>query len=54
MPSSDAGADEFSLLDLRVVTGLMAGGNEIVLPPIDVGVTGENDPQLDEHWSISA
>ena len=47
-----AGADDLALLALGVVGGLMAGGNEI--PPNDVGVTGENDPQLDEHWSTSA
>ena len=50
MPGAEA--DEFALLELGFVAGLMAGGNEI--PAIDVGVTGENDPQLDVHWSISA
>jgi hypothetical protein len=35
-----------------IVDGLIAGGNEI--PSRDVGVTGENDPQSEEHWNISA
>ena len=49
MPVAGWLADDVGRL---IVDGLIAGGKEI--PSNDVGVTGENDPQSDEHWNISA